>query len=127
MNTKYLMVGSSIFLALIGLLFNFAPNEISIYCKIEESEIFQLIIQILGALYLGFAMLNWMARGNLIGGIYSKPVSIGNFAHFLIGALALAKFFLRHHQSTIIIFPLAIYLVFAVAFGLVSFGRQEFK
>lgn len=93
MNTKYLMIASSVFLGLIGLLCVFAPHEILLYCRLEESEIFELIIQILAALYLGFALLNWTAKANLIGGIYSKPVSLGNFLHFLIGGITLSKYF----------------------------------
>jgi hypothetical protein len=34
-------------------------------------------------------MLNWMARANRIGGIYSRPVAMGNFLHFTMGALVL--------------------------------------
>ncbi|MBC6110988.1 hypothetical protein ACFOG5_18055 [Pedobacter fastidiosus] len=127
MNTKYLMIASSIFLGLIGLVCTFAASEILIYFRLEESEIFELIIQILGALYLGFTLLNWTARANLIGGIYSKPVSLGNFLHFVTGGITLAKYFSKYPTNTILIVPTAIYLIFAIAFGLVSFGRHEFK
>ena len=40
---------------------------------------------------LPFAMLNWMAKGVIIGGIYSRPIVIANLAHFLIGDLELIK------------------------------------
>ena len=40
---------------------------------------------------LGFGMMNWMARDALFGGIYNKPMTIGNFMHFGIGALGLVK------------------------------------
>lgn len=46
---------------------------------------------LLGAAYLGLAVLNWMAREKLIGGIYSRPVAVGNFTHFLAAAIVLAK------------------------------------
>jgi len=46
---------------------------------------------LLGALYVDFAMLNWMVKGSLIGNIYNRPVAVANFTHFLVGGLALAK------------------------------------
>lgn len=84
MNTKYLMISSSVFLALIGVVCTFAPAEMISYIGLNDSDAFVVIVQILGALYLGFAILNWTAKGNLIGGIYSKPVSLGNFLHFVV-------------------------------------------
>ena len=36
--------------------------------------------------------MNWMAKTVLIGGIYARPLAIGNFTHFLVGALALLKY-----------------------------------
>ena len=127
MNTKYLMVASAIFLSLIGLICSFVPEEILSYLHLEKQALFILIIQILGALYLGFAILNWTAKSNLIGGIYSKPVSLGNFLHFLAGGLAIAKYYLKHTTDDVLILPAIIYIIFAIAFGLVSFGRHEFK
>ncbi len=127
MNTKYLMVSSSIFFSLMGLACSFAPKEILSYLHFENLELLALIIQLLGALCLGFAILNWTARSNLIGGIYSKPVSLGNFLHFLAGGLAIAKYYFKHTADTVLIAPAVIYVLFAIAFGLVSFGRHEFK
>ena len=127
MNTKYLMVASSILFALTGLVCSFVPEEILKFLHLENQSLFTLIIQLLGALYLGFAILNWTAKSNLIGGIYSKPVSLGNFLHFLAGGLALTKYYLKHTADTVLIAPIVIYLIFAIAFGLVFSGRHEFK
>jgi len=33
---------------------------------------------------LGFSILNWMSKASLIGGIYNKPLLIGNLLHFLL-------------------------------------------
>jgi len=127
MNTKYLMILSSVFLSLVGIACSFTPHEILSYFGLENMEIFTIIIQVLGSLYLGFAILNWTAKANLIGGIYSKPVSLGNFMHFIVGGLALVKYYLKHMELTILIIPVVIYLLFAIAFGLVVFGKHEFK
>jgi len=127
MNTKYLMISSSAFLGLVGISCSFAPEEILEYIGIKDFGSFVVIIQVLGALFLGFAILNWTAKSNLIGGIYSKPVSLGNFLHFVVGAVTIAKYFSKHLESSFLIIPIAIYGIFAIAFGLVSFGRHEFK
>ena len=70
-----------------GIILSFIPQEVSHFLSLTEST--PIVFQILGALYFGFAMLNWTAKANLIGGIYSRPVAIGNFTHFLIGGLIL--------------------------------------
>ena len=91
MNTKTLMTSSSILLGLIGMGLTFIPDEIISILSIAPNPIATVSFQLLGALYLGFAMLNWMAKGSIIGGIYNKPLVIGNFMHFGVGALALVK------------------------------------
>ncbi len=81
-----------------------------------------LLLQVAGALYLGFAILNWMAKDNLIGGIYSRPVALGNFLHFFMVAMALVKAFAAGTRGTAMIGAALVYAVFAVWFGLVVFG-----
>jgi hypothetical protein len=65
-------------------------------------------------------MLNWMAKGSLIGGIYNKPVAVGNFMHFGVGALALVKIISKiDDHSVIVIIITAIYAIFAILFAYV--------
>jgi hypothetical protein len=123
MNTKLLMTSSAVSLAMIGLACSFIPHEILAYFGVVDLAIFPLILQILGALYLGFALLNWTAKANLIGGIYSKPVAIGNFMHYMVGSLALFKFFIAHTDLNLILIPTVIYTIFALLFGKVTFGN----
>jgi hypothetical protein len=78
-------------------------------------------IQLAGALYLGFAVLNWMAQGNVIGGIYSRPVAVGNVAHFSIGGLGLMRFVCVREHPVEVIFVTAGYVAFAVLFSLIAF------
>ena len=89
MNTKILMISSAIFLGAIGLILTFLPQESIVFLSESKTEFNVVVLQILGAFYLGFAMLNWMARANLIGGIYSRPVAFGNSMHFTISSLTL--------------------------------------
>jgi len=124
MNTKLLMTLSSLFMLATGLAFSFFPQEFLSTFSQPDSPLITLILQLLGALYLGFAMLNWMAKSNLIGGIYSRPVAIGNFMHFLVAGLALLKAVpgLEIPQ----LWGLAvIYVIFAAAFGFVVFTHPK--
>ncbi|WP_405396203.1 hypothetical protein [Maribacter sp. Asnod2-G09] len=115
MNTKILMTFSSLFLAIMGLTISFLPNEIINYLDIESNIITILFIKILGALYMAFAILNWMARGTLFGGIYNRPITMGNLMHFGVGAIALIKIAPNSANYSEIIIPLTgIYIIFAL-------------
>lgn len=120
MNTKLIMMLSAIFLAAIGIIFTFLPKEASDFIGISSEKSAQLILQILGALYFSFAMLNWMAKGAIIGGIYNKPIALANLTHFVIVALALLK--AMSNAPLYFIVPLAVvYSVFAILFGIIFF------
>jgi hypothetical protein len=117
MNTKILMTASALFLAIIGILLSFLPNEIVDYLNIEPNIITILFLKILSALYLGFGILNWMAKGTLIGGIYNRPIAIGNLMHFGVGAIALFKIVSNTQvHSEIIISLTIVYVIFALLF-----------
>jgi uncharacterized protein with PQ loop repeat len=75
------MTVSALFMAVIGGLFSFLPNEISNFLNIEPNNITILFLKILSALYLGFGLLNWMAKGTLIGGINNKPITIWSWGN----------------------------------------------
>lgn len=118
MNTKILMTVSSIFLGLMGIFALFAPNEfLSIFAVLLANP---LPVQLLGALYLASALTNWTAKDSTIGGVYARPTSLGNFAHFMIGALVLLKYQLT--GGTVLTWvALAVYAVFAAIFGWLIF------
>ena len=121
MNTKYLMIASSIFMGLLGLSATFLPNEILNYVGLNPTILPTLLIQITGALYLGFALMNWMAKTILIGGIYSKPLCVGNFLHFTVAGLALIKGAFHNPGLNYILISAIAYSIFAILFGVVLF------
>jgi hypothetical protein len=114
------MIASAALMAVIGLAMSFMPQEVLGMHGSTADNATVLLLQMAGAVYLGFAMLNWMARGILIGGIYARPVALGNFLHFLMVAITLSK-----AAATFAVVPLAIsaavFSVFAIWFGLVLF------
>ena len=128
MNTKTLMIISAIFLAVNGFGFTFFPNEIAGLLINDDNYIFILILQILGALYLGFSILNWMSKTNLIGGIYSKPLLIGNLLHFFTASMALIKLTSKVETNLQLIFSYTIiYSLFTLFFGYVFFTNPSLK
>ena len=118
MNTKIILTVSALILGVLGIGMSFLPNEILKYLQIESNQITIIFMQLLGALYLGFGLLNWMAKGSIIGGIYNKPIAIGNFMHFGVGAIALLKIAFTVEGFKEIIIPLTIiYTIFAACYG----------
>jgi hypothetical protein len=112
---------------LTGLALTFMPQEIMRTLSMESYGHMSLILQILGALYFSFGTLNWMAKGNIIGGIYSRPIAIGNAAHFFIGSMALLKYASQSDEIAIWAAGM-IYLLLAALFGKVLFthpAKQE--
>jgi hypothetical protein len=49
------------------------------------------LVQLLGAAFLGFGAMNWIARGSVLGGIYGRAVVAGNQVHLTIGAIVLVR------------------------------------
>jgi len=123
LHTKALMLSSAIFMAALGLLTTLSPESFLAPAPAATQTIALLLIQAAGALYLGFAMLNWMAKDNLIGGIYSRPVALGNLLHFFAVAMALLRLVTHTHtgKTPAILVVTAIYVAFAIWFGLVVF------
>ncbi len=120
MHSRALMIASAAFLAVLGFATSFMPQEVlELHGTVLDTPTL-LLVQMTGALYLGFAILNWTARGVLIGGIYARPVALGNFLHFAMVAALLIKAAIVHG-----VIPLAIsatvFSVFAIWFGLVLF------
>jgi hypothetical protein len=122
MNTKILMAASALFIAGLGLAASFLPQEILTWIGAPSQGALPLLVQLAGALYVGFAMVNWMAKGNLLGGIYNRAVAMGNFAHFGIGAIVLVKGLLAGQTAPGVWIGGTAYSVFAVWFALVAFG-----
>lgn len=122
-HTRLLMILSALVLAALGLPCVFAPDIVLARVAGGSSPGAELIVQITGALYFGFAGLNWMGRGSLIGGIYGRPVAIGNLMHFLVGGLALIKAASGAPASPGLWTISIVYLLFALAFAVVVFGN----
>ena len=120
MHTRFLMGFSAACMAVAGLVLSFFPAETLTAAGVEPVSVLVVFAQVTGALYLGFAILNWSARGILIGGIYARPVGLGNFMHFAVVAATLVKASTVAATPTLIALA-ALYTVLGVWFAVVVF------
>ncbi len=127
MKTKPLMITSSFVLALFGISATFFPSEILLNLDQTPNELLILFVQIAGALYFGFGIMNWIGKNVLFGGIYGKPLCIGNLSHFGIAGLALLKSAMKSSSVKYIWIVTIVYLIFAILFGITFFTNPKLK
>lgn len=111
----------------LGLVGSFLPEEALRLLGSAVNSPTVILVQVTAALYMGFAILNWTARGSVIGGIYGRPVTLGNTMHFAVVAALLIKAAIVHQTVGIALLATG-YAVFAAWFGLVLFthpGRGD--
>ena len=116
MNTKLLMTVSSLVLGLAGIFALFAPDIVVTRLGVPSANPVDVLIQLMGALYFSIAIMNWTAKDSIIGGIYARPISLGNFAHFFSGTLLLAKYGLSNGFNLSILLMLVGYTILATLF-----------
>ncbi len=124
MNTKLLMIANALILVLMGVSLSFLPQEIANLLTFQSDPI---VLQLLGALYMGFAMLNWMNKEKILGGIYGRPIVMANFAHFVIGGMALIKFVVKGTDSNALLLLTVVYTLFGIAFTYLAFTHPNLK
>jgi hypothetical protein len=118
------MTASAAFLGALGVVASFLPVEILGFLDgIAHNRLESTLIQLFGAALLGFAMLNWMARGAPAGGIYGRPIVIGNLVQYTVGGIALLKVAAVGGMPAAGIGLTIAYSGFAIAFAVVMFGR----
>ena len=110
------MTSSSLVLGLAGLFALFAPDVLLAMLSVPMTNPLSMLIQLLGALYFSFALMNWTAKDSIIGGIYARPISLGNFAHFFSGTLLIARYLLSNGFNGSILLLLVVYTIFAALF-----------
>ena len=120
MHTRILMMLSAALMAIIGTAFSFMPHEVLGLHGTTPDNATVMLIRMAGAAYLGFAILNWTARGILMGGIYARPVALGNALHFWMIAIMLVRAAFTFGAVPLII-SAAVFSVFAAWFGYVLF------
>jgi hypothetical protein len=121
-TTRLLMTASAAVMGAAGIAGSFLPRELLTALGAAPDPILTAIVQLLAALWLAAAMTNWTAKGNAIGGIYGRPIAVGNFVHFGIGAITLGKLVAAGQTSRAVLVAAGLYLLFAAAFAMVMFS-----
>lgn len=124
MNTTVLMTASALTLGLLGLAGSFLPHELLHLAGLPVTHGLAVAVQLVAAVVMGFAALNWMAKDSMIGGIYQRPIVVGNTLHYVVGALTLVKAVLSTPSVPVVLLTV-VYAVFALGFGFVMFGAPR--
>lgn len=122
MNTKAIMIASSLFLYLAGIFAIFAPPEF--FAMFGFGDVISepmIVLRMAGAVYVSLAVVNWIAKNSAIGGIYGRPISMGNLTHFTVGTLTIARFLLDNGLHLPMLIVMIVYIVFAVIFAWLVF------
>lgn len=123
LDPTLLMSGSAVFTGFLGVGASLFPDTLLNVLGAPPESSSGLLMNLLGTLYLGFAVLNWTARKKPIGGIYSRPVALGNFVHFFAASIGLAKSLGNAPNFGVLAAGTAVYALFAGGFGYLLFAN----
>jgi hypothetical protein len=124
--TRALLVASALVVGGIGVVASFTPDIALTALGAPDTPALRLMVQLLGAIAFGFAVLNGMLRATPLGGIYGRPLVLANLVHFLSATLAMAKL-LASTPALRFLWPFfAVYAALASGFAVVLF-RHPFR
>jgi hypothetical protein len=116
------MAACAVTLGVAGAILIFAPEWALLNLGIDSSPTSLLLAQVTGGLYFGYGIVNWMAKHNLIGGIYNRPLALGNFTHFFIVGLSVVKALISNRELPKTIWVAgAMYIIFGLLFLVILF------
>lgn len=121
MNTRLLLGSTAWTLGTAGFCVLLLPQEVLGLFDVAPTGPLPVLMQLLAAALFAFAMVNWTARGTTVGGIYGRPIAIGNLTHFFVGGMTLLSAVLNGRTEPVVLMLLLVYGGFALAFGVVFF------
>lgn len=120
--SKSLMVAASLVLALIAVALIFASEEWTSIFGVEPTLALTSTLQVLGAFMAAFAFMNWMSKGMTLGGIYGRPIVIGNMVQFAMNAILFVKLSLKISEPLLWVASV-ISIVLMLGFARLAFGK----
>ena len=102
----------------LGLALVFAPVEVGGVLGLGGPAA-ELALQLAGAGMAAFGLLDWAGRGAIYGGIYGRPIALGNFLFGVLVATSVA----REATAPAGWAVAAVFGLLAVGFGWILFGR----
>ena len=124
MPGRFILTFGAITLFVVGGAALFGPDEISHSFDPAASRGMVIAIQLFGGSLMGFAIMDWMGRKNRIGGIYARPLGLGNLVLFTTAALTLGKASAAGHLPTWTAGICALFAILAISFGWLVFGHD---
>jgi hypothetical protein len=121
MHGRLILTLSALILFAVGAAALFAADELARLFDAGSSKGLALAIQLAGCGLLGFAALNWMSRGIRIGGIYARPIGIGNLLLFTTTSLTVGKAALAGTLPIVVTAVGVILALLAIAFAWLVF------
>ena len=131
MSTKVLLTGAAVFLGGYGVALLFLPDVLLGLFATDVRGATDiragLFAQQFGTALLGLAAVNWIARASPVGGIYGRPLVVGNVVFFTTNALLLLGQALDAPRTWALWVQAGIALAFAIGFALLLFGKVQPK
>jgi hypothetical protein len=125
MKLSTLMIINAVVAAFFGVAFVLVPSQaISLYGVEEASEILILILRLMAAAFIGFAVLTWSAR-NASDSDARRAIVLALFVSDAIGFIAALMAQLADVVNSLGWSTVAIYLLLALGFGYFQFVKQE--
>lgn len=124
MSSRTILTITSILLFAAGGLAVFAADEVAGLMDLEVSFETRMFAEFAGIGMLALAIQNWMSRGRPIGGVYARPLGLGNLLFFSSSALTLGRYLAAETLPIEAIALCGLFALLAVAFAwLVFFSR----
>jgi len=119
---KWIMHLSAFVNGITGIVISFFPRETGkLINTSSQSGTDLLLIKLIGATLFGYGVMNFLARNSVIGGIYGKPMVIGNMIFHLIVGGQLLKFIAGGSAAIPLIPAAVIYTLLAAGFLRMNF------
>lgn len=126
MKVKHILIIDAIVLLVFGVGFLFASVWTMDLFDISLGEDGILMTQLLGAFFLGFAILNWMGRRYAVADDV-RPLIFANFIASAVGCVVLLLQKLDGMGNAWTWVPIILYLLFALAFGYSMLDRSTYE
>ena len=117
MTPRLLMTAGAALLGIAGLALLFAPTELQrLVTGSGSPSVPPIALQLWGAGLLGLGAANWIGRGLILGGIYSRALVLANLVHWTVGALTSVRAAFDDRGAAALWAAAVVYGAFALAF-----------
>lgn len=124
MSSRTILTITSILLFATGGLAVFAADEVAGLMELEVSFETRIFAEFAGIGMLALAVQNWMSRARPIGGVYARPLGLGNLLFFSTSALTLGRYLAAETLPREMIAVCGVFALLALAFAWLVFFSQ---